>query len=421
MKTYQLPTASKWLMLFSVTIFIFSSCKKQIDQPSNQQEISSAANKGNNENRIYVSDISQLYAAVNDHANTGSKIVLAPGTYTLNANHPNAGRLELLENMELEGQPGHPEQVIIDASALPGTSFNPPLNFPTPRTGAIRIGRGTNSIEWLTALGNSSQSALSVIDADLISTPVAHVRVAHCIVTGGRIGINLRSPGSAANGRILEAEIADNDIKENLVEFGQGIELQNAAGANGAIIRATLHGNYVHGNKVGMGAWNNNSANTVTNSNSISIQSNADRFDENGIGIYLSAALNQGTSTTANENFLHFEAQGTSIRNNIGVPPPYVFNPAPGGIYAIGGSSLKGGAAEASNNRLEISLWGCPVSGNQGRDIKAYGAFSNSASLAGTNNVVEIQLHGVSKDAIVVSIPSLPSEPAGTNIVNILR
>ena len=126
MKSYQLPAASKWLMLFSIPIFIFSSCKKQIDQPSNQQEISSVANKGNNENRIYVSDISQLYAAVNDPANTGSKIVLAPGTYILDPNHPNAGRIELLENMELQGQPGHPEQVIIDASALPATSFNPP-------------------------------------------------------------------------------------------------------------------------------------------------------------------------------------------------------------------------------------------------------------------------------------------------------
>lgn len=421
MKTYQLPTDSKWLMLFSITIFIFSSCKKQIDQPSNPQVISSATNKGNNANRIYVSDISQLYAAANDAANAGSRIVLSPGTYILNSNHPNAGRIELSENMELQGQPGHPEQVIIDASALPGTSFNPPLNFPTARTGAIRMGRGTNTIEWLTVRGNSSPSALSVIDADLVSTPVARVRIAHCIVTGGRIGINLRNPSHASNGRILEAEIADNEIKENLVEFGQGIELQNAAGANGAIIRATLHGNYVHGNKVGMGAWNNNSANTATNSNSISIQSNADRFDGNGIGIFLNAGLNQGTSTTVNENFLYFEAQGTSIQNNIGVPPPYVFNPATCGIYAAGGLSLKGGAADASNNRLDISLWGCPITGNQGRDITAYGAFSNSATLAGTYNVVNIHLNGVSTNATVNATASLPGEPAGTNTVNIFR
>jgi len=421
MKAYQLPTASKWLMLFGITIFIFSSCKKEIDQHSNQQEISSAANRANNENRIYVSDINQLYAAVNDPANTNSKIVLAPGTYILNPNHPNAGRIELLDNMELHGQPGHPEQVIIDASALPATSFNPPLNFPTARTGAIRIGRGANTIEWLTVLGNSSQSALSVIDADLVSTPIARVRIAHCIVSGGRIGINLRNPSTASNGRILEAEIADNEIKENLVEFGQGIELQNAAGANGAIIRVTLHGNYVHGNKVGMGAWNNNSVNTVTNSNSISIQSNGDRFHENGIGIFLNAGLNQGTTTTANENFLRLEAQGTSIKNNIGVPPPYLFNPATCGIYAAGGLSLRGGAADASKNRLEISLWGCSISGNQGRDITAYGAFSNSAPLAGTYNVVNIHLHGVSTNATVNAMPSFPAETAGTNSVNIFR
>src|SRR6186713_61293 len=291
-----------FLIFFSLKIFIIMK-PLTLDQPSNPQEISSSANKGNSENRMHVSDISQLYDAVNDPANTGSKIVLAPGTYILDPNHPNAGRIEFLENMELQGQPGHPEQVIIDASALPATSFNPPLNFPTARTGAIRMGRGANTIEWLTVLGNSSQSALSVIDADLVSTPAAHLRIAHCIVTGGRIGINLRNPSPASNGRILEAEITDNEIKENLVEFGQGIELQNAAGVNGAIIRVTLQGNYVHGNKVGIGAWNNNSVNTVTNSNSISIQSNADRFDENGIGIFLNAALNQGTTTTANENF----------------------------------------------------------------------------------------------------------------------
>jgi len=80
----------------------------------------------------------------------------------------------------------------------------------------------------------------------------------------------------------------------------------------------------------------------------------------------LNAALNQGTTTAANENFLTSRPREQVSQNNIGVPPPYVFNPAPGGIYAIGGLSLKGGAAEASNNRLEISLWGCPISGNRG-------------------------------------------------------
>jgi len=93
--------------------------------------------KGNHESRIYVSDISQLYA-VYDPANTGSKIVY-PGTYILDPNHSNAGRIELLENMELQGQPGHPEKVIIDASLFQPLLFNPPLIFYC-RTGAIRMG-----------------------------------------------------------------------------------------------------------------------------------------------------------------------------------------------------------------------------------------------------------------------------------------
>ncbi len=43
---------------------------------------------------INVSDVNQLYAAVNDSANGGAVIVLAAGTYTLVSTQPNAGRLE---------------------------------------------------------------------------------------------------------------------------------------------------------------------------------------------------------------------------------------------------------------------------------------------------------------------------------------
>ena len=417
-KKYLLIT---YALLLCITVFTFS-CKKSIIHDQEKNEIASSANNnanGNNEKKVYVSDVVQLYAAVNDPANTGNLVLLAPGTYILNANSPNAGRLELLENMKLQGQPGHPEQVIIDASQLPGSSFNPPLNFPAARTGAIRMGRGFNSIEWLTVRGNSSAQALSVIDSDLIWAGLSRVRVAHSVITGGRIGIDIRNVGAASVGRILEADIADNEVVENLVQFGQGIEIQNANGATGAIIRATLNGNYVHGNKIGMRTFINNANNTNTNFGSISIQSTADRYEENGIGIYLSAGFNQGSATTANGNLLTFEAHGTRVQNNQGTLPPDVTDPSPGGVYAVGGFSTNGGVA--SDNRLEINLWGCLLSGNHGPDIKAYGAFSNSATLAGTNNVVNIHLHGVSTNATVTATSSLPGEPANTNTVNIFR
>ena len=170
-----------------------------------------------------------------------------------------------------------------------------------------------------------------------------------------------------------------------------------------------------------MRAFNNNSNNVANDGNCISIQSNADHFDENGIGIYLSAALNQGSTTTANNNFLRFEGNATSIRNNQDSLPPDVTDPAPVGIYAVGGFSVTAGAAETSNNKLEISLLGCSISGNNGPGIKAYGALSNSTILAGINKVVEINIAGVSKQATVVAIPSMPAEPAGTNRFKVIR
>src|SRR5688572_348938 len=288
--------------LFVASLSLFHlSCHKDVIEKKEQAEISSVANNGNgnNVNQVYVSSIAGLYAAVNDPGNAGNRIVLAPGTYILNASYPNAGRIEFQENMELRGQPGHAELVTIDASSLPGTSFVPPNNFPAPRTGAIRMGRGHNSIEWITVKGNATAQALSVIDTDLIGSGVSRVKIAHSIFSGGQIGIDLRNVGVASIGRVLEAEIEDNEIVGNTIGFGSGIAIQNANGATGATIRANLNGNYVHGNRVGLRAFNN-AATTTMNNGSISIGSKADRFEENGVGMYLNGGISQASTAIAN-------------------------------------------------------------------------------------------------------------------------
>src|SRR6266496_6549711 len=109
-------TSSCKVMLFaSISIYIFSGCQKQIDQPAKQNEIGTAANiNAANTKRITVSNVDQLYNTVNDQENAGSVIVLAPGTYVLSAAYPHSGRIELQHDMSLQGQPGHPELVIID-------------------------------------------------------------------------------------------------------------------------------------------------------------------------------------------------------------------------------------------------------------------------------------------------------------------
>jgi hypothetical protein len=424
MKSLSNRIHATWLLPISFILFTVISCKKEATEADLEQGSFSSANSNNNSliresKKIYVSDLSQLYTVINDADNVGTTIVLAAGTYLLNPGYPNAGRLELLENMQLQGQPGHPELVIIDASALPGTSFVPANNFPAPRTGAIRMGRGTNSIEWLTVKGNASMQAFSVIDTDLMWTGVSRISVSHCVVKGGRNGIDVRNIGIASIGRVLEAELTDNELLENLVQQGVGILIQNANGASGAIVRAILNGNYVHGNKVGLRSFNVAGGISTTNSGSISIKSNADRFEENGLGTILAAAISEGSTATANGNSVAFEAQGTTIKNSTGAMPPENFNPSCG-IFAIGGFRFSTG--ETSNNRLDMNLWGCTISGNQGdADIYAYGAISQIAGPAGTNNTVQIQLNGVSKKATDISTASSPIEPAGTNVVNLIR
>ena len=123
------------------------------------------------------------------------------------------------------------------------------------------MGRGLNELEWMTFIGNSGAVPLSVIDTDLIWAGVSRVRIAHCIVKGGRVGINIRNVGTASNDRLIEAEILSNEVVDNLVQFGQGILVGNFRGATRAIVRAYLTGNHVHSNKVGLRAFNSSDTN----------------------------------------------------------------------------------------------------------------------------------------------------------------
>jgi hypothetical protein len=415
--------------------FCHISCKKGIsDKPGNENinpsmATNSISARQKSENKIKVSNVYELYDAVNNDANEGAQIELEPGTYELIPGYPkpeSSGRIEFQRDMQLYGQQGHPNSVIIDASTLPGTSFAPPLNFPAKRTGAIRMGKGTNILEWVKVIGNNNTQPLSVIDTDLIGEGVSSIRIAHTIVTGGRIGINLRNVGPASVDRVIEAEIVDNELTNNLVsdpgtQQGQGLVMQNANGATGAVIRATLNGNNIHGNIIGMKLFNNNgNPNTHNDNSSISIQSNADRFDDNNLGIYIVGGSNgAATNATVNGNKVTFEAHGTSIRNNSGIMTDAITSPC--GIRITGGSNSQAGSS-ASNNIVEMRLTGCTISSNEDYDIVPFGALSTTSTLAGTNNVVNIYLNGVSANATVATpVGSVPTETAATNVVNVFR
>ncbi len=408
----------------TVLSFAISSCKKEVANTSLQNDVISVAKtkaiKQEQVKKVHVSNLAELYAAVNDVNNAGNLIEMAPGTYTLNATYPNSGRLEFQKDMQLQGQEGHSERVIIDESLLPAASFL----TGTTRTGGIRMGRGANVLAWVTLKGGTlAANAFSAIDTDLNSAET-QIGILHVTVlgNGGSIGIDIRNRRVDQAGRIIEAFLEDNDISGVVTFLGPAIEIQNANNASGSKITVDLKNNYLHDNRVGVGAFNNASNSTVLNSR-IDVASHADRIERNGIGMYLGGGLAQLSTIQSNGNATHVEMHGSSITNNNPQPLPPALQPGVGGvvpcgIHAFGGASSTGGA---SGNLLTIKLWGCKVSENNGTDIYAFGAHSVSATPAGINNRLEIELNGVSKKASVQATPSFPTEPAGTNTVNVIR
>jgi len=382
-------------------------------------------------NRVNVNNVEELYAAINDLTNAGKTIVLSPGTYTLNSNYPNGGRLDLLHNMSLVGQPGHAELVIIDVTGLPLTSYKL-TETPRTETAPIRMGNGYNAIEWITVQNNIQNNSIkSLIQTDIDATPTTQIKVAHTILQGSNIGLCIINRYPVNNDRIVEAEIENNEIRNNTVtpanntvpRFATGIQIQNSHGVARAVITATLKGNHVHHNGNGIVVFNAAPRDTISNQNSISIKSNADRFEDNGVGLALRGGVSSGAGGTAYQNSTLFEANGTIIRNNQGDPLPSDIN-FPGGVYAVAGFvSATGVPGAVNNNELKIIFKGCPIDGNIGTNqINAYGAYSlNPSGPAGSHNTNEIHLHGVSKQATDSAINSVPDETPGTNTVNVFR
>jgi hypothetical protein len=426
MKTFNKPINGKWLLPLSLALFVFISCQKELDKFSvlNIESVAVKSSPQAESKKINVNNLEQLYASINDPANNGYTIVLAPGTYLLSPSYPNGGRLELQHDMTLQGQPGHPEAVIIDATDIPPASLIIP---PTPsypvqlRTGVVRVGNGYNAIEWMTLQNDPNHSVRSLIQADLVTTITTQIRIAHTIVKGSQIGISVVNRDAQSNGRVIEIEMVDNEITNNIISTGVGIQIQNSQAVNNAVIRATLRNNYIHGNRMGIFAFNGSSI-----QNSLQIKSYSDRIEDNGVGLDLYGGLNERANFPTDGNTTLFEAYGSTIKNNSGIPAPSpLVNTIPGGVTARGAynpSAIQPGTV--NNNTLEISFWGCSIEGNAGAySINAYAAISfyPSPTPAGSDNKVILRLNGLSKQATVNAISSLPTEPAGTNTVNIYR
>jgi hypothetical protein len=256
---------------------------------------------------VNVATLEELYTAVNNAANAGSQVVIAPGTYLLStmepggAARPNGGRLELQQNMALRGIVGDRGAVVIDAANLPASSYTVPL----PNTGAIRAGKGTNAVEWLT-IKNATGGGAGII-VHLSEPGTTFVRIAHCVSTVSQRGIDIRNVASGAVGYVIQAEIVDNDLFLHRGTTAQGIRIVNSAGVSGNSVTAHLNGNRIFDSQVGLLAQSIGG----TNGASVSVYSSGDRFYDNGGGVIIGGGFTSSSNSTTN-----FSAVGSVIENN---------------------------------------------------------------------------------------------------------
>lgn len=379
---------------------------------------------------ILVSTVDELYDAVNNGP-AGAWILLAPGVYTLSASvtdtngntvaRPNGGRLELQTDMSLVGVEGDRAAVMIDATGLQSSSFTTGLPS-SQRTGVIRAGRGTNTIEWLTVLGKVWAAA--GIEMELPGTLSTHVRVAHVVSGGTSRGVDVRNAGFANfdpdtnTGRRLDAEIVDNEfIGPDPAEVTasvttEGIRVINFAGANNSVVTATLSGNQSHGFQYGCVVANNRSSNAV-----VHVQSSGDRFFANAQACVIFGAIVQTSTAVANSNSTKFEGYGSAFVDNTLT----IGSVRPGGVRVVGGLSSVSTAGPTSQNMVSVALWDSTVSGNAGIDFQAFGAWSGTSAVAGTDNHATVRLYGTSAQIDVVAADSVPFDPGGTNTVAVIR
>ncbi|MDI1240399.1 MAG: hypothetical protein PSX80_00595 [bacterium] len=363
-------------------------------------------------NPVLVSNVEELYAAVNDPANSGSQIVLAPGTYILSRNdpsgveRPNRGRLELKENMSLIGMIGDRSSVIIDAGSLPQASFQG--SIPT-MTGAIRIGRGWNSIEWLTV--RNARVASSAIEADLISTVTAHVRVAHIASTGNIRGFDARNFGTGTSGRTFEVDIIDNDFFENTFGLAEGFRVGNFAGTTGSTVNVRMIGNRSYGNEQGRLIVNNQAFNSTINA-----VSTGNRFYGNGAGTNVIGGL--GGATSANGNTINMEIHGDRYFENA-----LAAQFDRGGLVIVGGENTVA-PNRVNNNTVNVRMWGTRFYDNFLADLYVVGARSlpAKAGIPGSGNMVTVEINGLGNAQFIQFLADgLPNDAGETNSATITR
>lgn len=365
---------------------------------------------------IQISNVEELYSAVNNSANAGATLVLAPGTYMLSATDPSngprakGGRIELQPDMALVGVEGDRSAVVINASGLPKSSF--PSGTAGPNA-AVRMGLGHNALEWLTV--RDAVNAQANIDARLqsLDSETAYILLAHISSTGGSRGLNLINYGNQASNRIIEADIIDSYFFDNVLGISEGLRIGNFAGAQKSTINLRMNGNLSWGQQTGRVIENSGASDTAIN-----VDDSGNRFYGNGTGTIIFGGVAGGLGSAfprSDRNTINLEAHGDQFIGNDG------FSAIDhGGLLVRGTENVTPDNAigGGSDNTVNIALWGCRMLDNTESDLYAVGARSQFVSTAPLtqNNHVAIEVHGDGNDKgrwqpVEFSANSLPGDP----------
>jgi hypothetical protein len=369
---------------------------------------------------IPVSNVEDLYSAVNNSGNAGATLVLSPGTYMLSANdgngvpRPKGGRIELQTDMSLVGVVGDRGAVVINAFNLPASSFPQTANgVATGPNAAIRMGLGTNSLEWLTV--RDARFAQANIDSGLqpLDPGTAFIRVAHVDSTGSTRGLNVLNFGPQSSGQIIEADIVDCHFFNNHFNLSEGVRMGNFQGAHGSTVNVRISGNVSWGQKQGRLIVNNRAVDSKVN-----VFSAGNRFYGNGGGTIIVGGLSSN-NTRADGNTINLEAHGDQF---IGNDAETEFDH--GGLVALGTDNSSDSSGGGSNNTVNVQLWGCRISGNDNWDLAGIGARSvpDSTAALSQNNHVTIEIHSDNNaPRVEFFADSVPSAPNTGNSVTVIR
>ncbi|MGD9628792.1 MAG: hypothetical protein AB7V18_06075 [Pyrinomonadaceae bacterium] len=396
MKMYSNRSVSSFVAAIIVVCFYFAGIQADAKNTSNMNE-------------IQVSNVEELYAAVNDPQNTGVRILLLPGVYALSPldalgqARPNGGRLELQADMSISGTRGHREAVVIEAVGLPAASFQ---GGPVPLA-AIRTGRGRNAIEWLTV--QNARFGQGNIVTTLDDGGSAQLRVAHIVSTGSNNNLSIANFGPSRAGKTMDVDVFDCDLVDSSIGLKQGFRIGNFSGSNGGVVNVKLIGNRIRGNQFSL------IINNGTSGAAINVFSLGNRYSENGAGLLVVGGLNgaSGSTITYSGNGDHFEGNDA---------PPFADQ---GGLFFVGGDRLAGGALGASNNTVNAVLVANRLSDNAYADLVVLGGRSFQPEFISTvtANSVFLRMIGMPRRSGVVEIigDSSPDDPATGNSARVCR